>query len=66
MNKHVLVFHQLMCLSMKRFLKLINKSIGCRWVFKKKLKPGESIDKYKAKLVTKGYCQKEGIDFFDT
>jgi hypothetical protein len=36
------------------------------WVFKKKLRPDGTIDKYKARLVTKGYTQKEGQDFFDT
>jgi hypothetical protein len=35
-------------------------------VFKKKLRPGGTIDKYKAWLVAKGYTQKEGEDFFDT
>lgn len=31
------------------------KPIGCKWVFKKKLKPNGSIDKYKARLVAKWY-----------
>ena len=42
------------------------KTIGCRWIFKKKLKPDGSIDKYKARLVAKGYNQKKDIDYFDT
>jgi hypothetical protein len=35
-------------------------------VFKKKLMPDGTIDKYKAMLVLKGYTQKEDKDFFDT
>ena len=35
-------------------------------MFKKKLRPDTTIEKYKAKLVAKGYTQKEGEDFFDT
>jgi hypothetical protein len=35
-------------------------------VFKKKFRPDDTIEKYKARLVVKGYTQKEGEDFFDT
>jgi hypothetical protein len=42
------------------------KPIGCKWVFKKKLRPDGTIEKYKAQLVAKGHTQKEGEDFFDT
>ena len=31
------------------------KSIGCKWVLKKKLKPNGTIDKYKARLVARGF-----------
>ncbi|KAL0462892.1 UNVERIFIED_CONTAM: Retrovirus-related Pol polyprotein from transposon RE1 [Sesamum latifolium] len=37
-------------------------TIGCKWIFKKKLKPDGSVDKFKARLVAKGFKQKEGID----
>jgi hypothetical protein len=42
------------------------KSIVCKWVFKKKFRPDGTIERYKARLVVKGYTQKEGEDFFDT
>jgi hypothetical protein len=42
------------------------KLIGCKWVFKKKLKTDGTIEKYNDMLVAKGYTQKEGEDFFDT
>ena len=30
------------------------------------MKADDTIDKYKARLVVKGFKQKEGLDFFDT
>ncbi|GJS10823.1 retrotransposon protein, putative, ty1-copia subclass [Tanacetum coccineum] len=35
-------------------------------IFKKKMKVDGTIDKYKARLVIKGFRQCEGLDFFDT
>ena len=42
------------------------KPLGSKWVFKRKMKPDGSIEKYKARLVIKGYRQREGLDYFDT
>ncbi|KAL2252641.1 UNVERIFIED_CONTAM: Retrovirus-related Pol polyprotein from transposon TNT 1-94 [Sesamum indicum] len=41
-------------------------TIGCKWIFKRKLKPDGTIDKFKARSVAKGFKQKEGIDYFYT
>jgi hypothetical protein len=41
------------------------KPIGCKWIFKKKLRPDGTIKKYKARLMAKGFTQKRE-DFFDT
>jgi histone deacetylase 1/2 len=40
--------------------------IDCKWVYKIKRKPDGSIDKYKARLVVKGYKQRYGINYEDT
>ena len=40
--------------------------IGCRWIFKTKLKVGGSLEHYKARLVAKGYHQRPGVGFVDT
>ena len=39
------------------------KVIGIKWIFKKKLNVEGKVDKYKSRLVAKGYFQLEGIDF---
>jgi hypothetical protein len=42
------------------------KPITCKWIFRKKLKSTGSIDKYKARIVVRGFTQRHGIDYFDT
>ena len=37
-----------------------------KWIFKIKHATDESIEKYKARFVSKGFSQKEGIDYEDT
>lgn len=41
-------------------------SIGCEWVYKIKYRYDESVERFNAKLVAKGYNQKEGINYQDT
>ena len=63
--------------AMKEELKMIEKNdtwelvdrpqhkqpIGVKWVYRTKLNADGSINKYKARLVVKGYAQVFGVDF---
>ncbi|GJR67773.1 retrotransposon protein, putative, ty1-copia subclass [Tanacetum coccineum] len=42
------------------------KPLGYKWIFKNKMKADGTIDKYKARLVIKGYRQREGLYYFDS
>ena len=42
------------------------KPIRCKWIYKRKRGADERVETYKARLVDKGYTQKEGIDYEET
>ena len=42
------------------------KTIGCKWVFKKKTDMDGNVHTYKARLVAKGYRQTQGVDYDET
>jgi hypothetical protein len=42
------------------------RSIGCKWVFKKKLDKDGNVHIYKEQLVVKGFNQIHGVDYDET
>lgn len=42
------------------------KPISCKWVYKVKTRPDGSIERYKERLVARGFSQQCGLDFDKT
>lgn len=42
------------------------KTVSCKWVLRTKVKPDGSLDRYKGRLVARGFSQTHGVDYHET
>ena len=40
--------------------------VSCKWIFKSKTNPDGTLARRKARLVARGFTQREGVDYFET
>ena len=38
----------------------------CKWIYKRKIRVDEKVETYKARLLAKGYRQRQGVDYDET
>ena len=40
--------------------------IGCKWIFKRNISAYGKVEAFKARLVVKGFCQRQAVDYKET
>eukprot|EP00268_Persea_americana_P058582 TRINITY_DN7097_c0_g2_i5.p2 TRINITY_DN7097_c0_g2~~TRINITY_DN7097_c0_g2_i5.p2 ORF type:complete len:116 (+),score=7.03 TRINITY_DN7097_c0_g2_i5:1385-1732(+) len=62
----LLLFHKGNALLGANGLPQGKRSIGCKWVYILKYNLDGTINRYKTRLVAKGFTQSYGVDYFET